>query len=1059
MSPENSDAGPEEVTKYVVAVANRHEAEEATLSDRNNYDHEIQPTSTGSSQTKCSICHSTFRRPEHLKRHFRSHTKEKPFECTQCGRHFSRTDTLHRHELSHHTLGPEGGKDRTHRITVKTFRACFKCAVARVRCSGGTPCIRCGNRSLECQYPTERRSKAKARKQSSRNQDSVDGSPQEQVSRHARSPSAANTDITLALNGGKPSSQIPGYQLGQFQIQLSGQSSSKTTSSSREHLSEHLSDPQDSRQTSEPENLDLSNSNGVINVTRFPFDSYAGVNIQQLYPQMPTSDIRATLSGDQGARLNHQVQPEIPGSNINMGMVVAHNQQLQLGFIQPYLDPAMASTINWLSNDLLLDTTGERPTGDRPLPHSSQGGTINSSLGQSSWLPPVISAEQTSPSLPEHIYQTPGNTSLGTDVDSPRHFPRDAAQSSTPQSRPCNASQRSADSYIDGGGARLPKYRRKQDPGLRPASLVDVRFQLRPTGGPSRFSFPIIQELREETSSEEVTFKFQIEPAMYDNIYQGFTQLCCTENFLYSKFDNKNFPPREALSHFIGLYFDSFQTVYPILHGPTFNPNACHWLLTMAVSAIGSYAAGIDEQANCSAAFHEFLRRAIHIEKEKCRPGRTPLWLMQATMLNCVGLLHGSNEHSRDFALDSIGELVNLSTREGLLCASTQSRLSPMGTSQDTRWAIWIEDETRKRTGYFIWLLDCMLAYHFESRLLLSLDDGQAPLPSGESLWRASSADAWARLYEKTAGREEVSLYNAVLTLYIEKKLVANIGEFGHILLVHALYHRMWEVGDYFRRPLSFWNPTAKKQPREAAIPSGSVWLPGIPSYSRWRNSACDCLDILHWAANSTIAKASGLEHPTVLHLHEARIILLVPFHEIKTLVTSLAAEKVRWSARQQTIEWHYILRWIKHDQYKARLAVIHAGASLWHVRRYSTDAFHEPVAVFLAILTLWAYGMCHSQVFPDIKFRGGPDENLPSEPTFFHIDRPCDDELVQIFVRGGQGMKGNVTGVGDICAPEGPKRILQVGCETLAGLTSWGISKRFIAILTRLGDLMSCDK
>ncbi|KAB8258937.1 fungal-specific transcription factor domain-containing protein [Aspergillus pseudonomiae] len=775
---------------------------------------------------------------------------------------------------------------------------------------------------------------------------------------------------------------------------------------------------------------------------------------------MPTSDIRATLSGAQGAPLNHQFQPEIPSPSINMGMMVAHNQQLQLGFTQPYLDPAMASTINWLSNDLLLDTTGDRPTGNRPPPQSSQGGTIDSSLGQASWLPPVISAEKTSPSLPEHVYQTPsGNTSLGTDVDSPRLFSRDAAQSSTPQSRPCNASQRSADSYIDGGGARLPKYRRKQDPGLRPTGLIDIRSQLRRAGDQSKFSFPTIQGLWEETSSEEVAFNFQLEPATYDNIYQVFIQLCCTENFLYPKFENKDFPPREALSKFVELYFGSFQTVYPILHGPTFNPNTCHWLLTMAVSAIGSYAAGIDEQDNCSAAFHEFLRRAIHIEKEKCRPGQVPFWLMQTIMLNCVGLLHGSNEHSRDFALDSIGELVNLSTREGLLCASTPSRLSTMDTSQGARWATWIEDETRKRTGYFIWLLDCMLAYHFESRLLLSLDDGQAPLPSDENLWRASSVDAWKRLYDKTTGHEEVSLYNAVLTLYIEKKLVANIGEFGHILLVHALYRRMWEVGDYFRRPLSFWNPTAKKQPREAAIPSGSVWLPGIPSYSRWRNSACDCLDILHWAANSTIAKASGLEHPTVLHLHEARIILLVPFHEIRTLVTSIATEKVRWSARQQTIEWHYILRWIKHDQYKARLAVIHAGASLWHVRRYSTDAFHEPVAVFLAIITLWAYGMCHSQVFPDMRPRGGTDENLPSEPTFFHIDRPCDDELVQIFVRGGQGMKGNVTGVGDICAPEGPKRILQVGCETLTGLNSWGISKRFIAILTRLGDLMSCDK
>jgi hypothetical protein len=310
----------------------------------------------------------------------------------------------------------------------------------------------------------------------------------------------------------------------------------------------------------------------------------------------------------------------------------------------------------------------------------------------------------------------------------------------------------------------------------------------------------------------------------------------------------------------------------------------------------------------------------------------------------------------------------------------------------------------------------------------------------------------WADL--SVEEQETMSLYDAVLTLYIEKRLVPDIGEFSHVLLIHALYHRMWEVGDYFRRPLSFWNPTAKKQSRKLAIPSGSVWLPGIPSYSKWRNSACDCLDILHWTANGTIAKANGHEHPTILHLHTARIILLAPFREIRLLVHLLATQKVSWEDRQQVIEWHYILRWIKHDQYKARLAVIHAGSVLYHVRKYSINAFHEPVATYLAILTLWAYGLCYKQAFPDVAARINSGE--PSESAVITLDQPCSDELVQSFVREGQMMRGVLTNAGDICAPHGPEQILRVGCETLGSLHAWGIAKESMVTLMRLSELVS---
>ncbi|KAA8568354.1 hypothetical protein EYC84_007390 [Monilinia fructicola] len=396
---------------------------------------------------------------------------------------------------------------------------------------------------------------------------------------------------------------------------------------------------------------------------------------------------------------------------------------------------------------------------------------------------------------------------------------------------------------------------------------------------------------------------------------------------------------------------------------------------------------------------HEFLRRAITSTGIKGDSGCSEVVTVQIKLLNCVGMMYCGCDELSQAAKSYHRDLVDFCCYEWKASNDISSLGTTGSNSSETdqakvEWKEWYDAESIRRTGYCIWLLDCMWYFHFRIRPSLSLDDGSVLLPCQEVLWEAESAIDWKQLL--SCSSTSPTLHHALQRMYTEKRLQSSMGEFSRILLIHGLFRRTWEVESYLKQPLTQWTPTAQQQTLHHLSTTSSIWLPA--------------------------------------------------YRHIPT------------GATQHAIAW-----------------TSYTGT------RTAVDAFYEARAVYLATLVLWAYGLFAVRGAlraggadadgngsrGDDMSRGrrneereggggggddddGDDDDDEAEEQFndfyprsMQLDRPADDELVQLFVKRGQRMKALVMGVGNLCQRNGrgASRVLGEGRKLLgAGKYMWGL-------------------
>ncbi|CAN9258988.1 unnamed protein product [Alternaria alternata] len=491
-------------------------------------------------------------------------------------------------------------------------------------------------------------------------------------------------------------------------------------------------------------------------------------------------------------------------------------------------------------------------------------------------------------------------------------------------------------------------------------------------------------------------------------------------------------PTHEQVAVSVRQYFECFHPIFPFLRRSSFALDASKsWLLLLAVSVVGSRYLQLSQHARLSEQLFDLLGAIL----TRCKYG--------IELQVALGDKDVDYVPSCPAQFDTIPSIPVL--QAGILNIACMLHSG------------------RKALVERALTVDTLFVYEFQAKPLLRIEDIATVLPCHEDVWEHP-----ALIQQNQKSIPDITLTEALEMMYVEKRLPTGLGEFSMGLLVTIIYRHTVDILARDRIQLNSWTPTSTPQRRNVMPPVQQDWLPTTRLATKWRNSACDCLDVLHWPANSKVARHSGFEHHTILQLHLARLIILAPTSAIQKFASGSASiENIQSDRDSQSSATARIqvLQWVIRDHCKARLCLVHCGALFWHIRRYSCSSLLEPYAVYIATLVLWAFCICMQ--LPEAAEAIASESDEEPEPSFLHLDRPLDDELVQTYVRMGHKMSAYIANVGSLEHEAAPMRIAREGISLLAKDTehasgsdysspsvakdvcyTWGIERSYISLL-----------
>nr|XP_031864290.1 uncharacterized protein CI109_000203 [Kwoniella shandongensis]KAA5531362.1 hypothetical protein CI109_000203 [Kwoniella shandongensis] len=216
--------------------------------------------------------------------------------------------------------------------------------------------------------------------------------------------------------------------------------------------------------------------------------------------------------------------------------------------------------------------------------------------------------------------------------------------------------------------------------------------------------------------------------------------------------DVDDFPDHETLSDFVDLYFEKFHPLFPIVHKPTFWTSETPAVLLLSVAAIGATYAD-QEFRPLAVALCELTRRMIAWMRGSDQRAKFDRNALTAFMLQtALGVACGSREmfyHAEIFRCSIVTTCRRLHLLRGLDSAMDELYARDPDPPIEARYKAYLEDESRRRLGWGVYLLDSQMAALLHIPAIFAVNEAAIHPPTEEVLWEATDAESWANLIEE----------------------------------------------------------------------------------------------------------------------------------------------------------------------------------------------------------------------------------------------------------------------------------------------------------------------